>query len=112
MPGVLFILIVPLFLIISVLGAQEEVVDFPALKGLYLGQKPPGMTPELFAPGIVSVDKFSEFVCMFAPGGEECIFDRYGDDEFPKGAVFTTRPGGVCPAPHPVQRRRNHVQGQ
>jgi len=64
--------------------------EFPVLKGPYLGQKPPGMTPELFAPGIVSVNKFSEFVCMFTPGGEECIFDRYGDDEFPKGAVFIT----------------------
>jgi hypothetical protein len=49
------------------------------------------MTPELFAPGIVSVDKYSEFVCMFAPGADECVFDRYGDDEYPRGAVFITR---------------------
>ena len=28
--------------------------DFPVLKGPYLGQRPPGMTPELFAPGIIS----------------------------------------------------------
>jgi len=28
--------------------------EFPILKGRYLGQKPPGMTPEVFAPGIVS----------------------------------------------------------
>jgi len=25
--------------------------DFPILKGPYLGQKAPGMTPEIFAPG-------------------------------------------------------------
>jgi hypothetical protein len=49
------------------------------------------MTPEIFAPGIVSVDKYSEFVCMFMPGGKECIFDRYGDNEYPGGAVFITR---------------------
>ena len=65
--------------------------EFPVLKGPYLGQKPPGMTPEIFAPGIVSVDEYSEFVCMFTPDGKECIFDRYGDDEYQKGAVFITR---------------------
>jgi hypothetical protein len=69
--------------------AQQE--DFPVLTGKYLGQKPPGKTPEIFAPGIVSVDKYSEFVCIFPPGGEECIFDRYGDDEYQSGAVFITR---------------------
>lgn len=74
--------------------AQENTKDksdFPVLKGPYLGQKPPGMTPEIFAPGIVSIDKYSEFVCIFTPGAEECVFDRYGDDEYPKGAIFTTR---------------------
>jgi hypothetical protein len=71
--------------------SQETTGDFPSLTGPYLGQTAPGLTPELFAPGIVSVDKYSEFVCIFAPGAEECIFDRYGDDEYQKGAVFTTR---------------------
>ena len=59
--------------------------------GPYLGQKPPGMTPEIFAPGIVSVDQYSEFVCVFTPDGQECIFDRHGDDEYQSGAVFRTR---------------------
>lgn len=35
-------------------SAGEIQEDFPILKGPYLGQKPPGETPELFAPGIVS----------------------------------------------------------
>ena len=81
--------LIPVIVMIFGLGARQE--DFPVLKGPYLGQKPPGMTPELFAPGIVSVDKYSEFVCMFTPGAEECIFDRHGDDEYQRGAVFTTR---------------------
>ena len=77
-----------LIFVASSIQAQEKVADFPVLKGPYLGQKPPGMTPELFAPGIVSVNKYSEFVCMFTPGGKECIFDRHGDDEYQSGAVF------------------------
>ena len=80
-----------LIFVASSIQAQEKVADFPVLKGPYLGQKPPGMTPELFAPGIVSVNKYSEFVCMFTPGGKECIFDRHGDDEYQSGAVFFTR---------------------
>jgi len=35
--------------------------DFPKLTGPYLGQKPPGMTPEVFAPGIVSTPEFREY---------------------------------------------------
>jgi len=77
--------------LISICNGYIAADEFPVLKGPYLGQKPPGMTPEKFAPGIVSVDEYSEFVCMFTPGGKECIFDRYGDDEYQKGAVFITR---------------------
>jgi hypothetical protein len=82
------------FIFMMPVVAQEKTsdkTDFPLLKGPYLGQKPPGLTPEIFAPGIVSIDEYSEFVCIFTPGAEECIFDRYGDDEYQKGAVFTTR---------------------
>ncbi len=71
------------------LTAQQE--DFPRLTGSYLGQEPPGMKPEIFAPGIISVDKFSEFVCMFTPDQNECFFDRHGDDEYQNGAVFFSR---------------------
>jgi hypothetical protein len=71
--------------------AQQVESDFPVLKGPYLGQKPPGMIPEIFAPGIVSVGKYSEFVCIFTPDAMECVFDCYGDDEYQKGVVFTSR---------------------
>jgi len=47
---------------------------FPVLKGPYLGQKPPGMTPELFAPGFVSAG-LSEAVCNFSPDGREVCFN-------------------------------------
>jgi len=37
--------------------AQQTTTKLPILKGPYLGQKPPGMTPELFAPGIITTDE-------------------------------------------------------
>ena len=39
--------------------AQDD--DFPKLTGSYLGQQPPGMTPEIFAPGLVSTEQGFEF---------------------------------------------------
>jgi hypothetical protein len=47
------------FLLVCNGHAQQS--DFPHLKGPYLGQKPPGMTPEVFAPGIVSSKEFVDF---------------------------------------------------
>ncbi len=35
-------------------GAEDKPIQFPVLEGDYMGQKPPGESPELFAPGIVS----------------------------------------------------------
>jgi len=49
--------------------------DFPRLAGPYLGQKPPGIKPEVFAPGIVSTSAH-EFSCCFSPDGKEFYFAR------------------------------------
>ena len=48
---------------------------YPVLKGPYLGQKPAEMTPEIFAPGIVSTE-LEEFGCAFTPEGTEFYFTR------------------------------------
>lgn len=62
------------FALFGILGrAQQE--DFPILKGPYLGQKPPGMTPELFAPGIISTCTQHSSVC-FSRDGKEVYFSR------------------------------------
>ncbi|RKX84710.1 MAG: hypothetical protein DRP58_06850 [Spirochaetes bacterium] len=41
-----------LLLLSNLVNAQENIV--PALKGEYLGQKPPGLVPEIFAPELIS----------------------------------------------------------
>jgi hypothetical protein len=53
--------------------AQQD--GFPVLKGSYLGQKPPGMTPEIFAPGIISTESV-ELNAVFTPDGKEFYFTR------------------------------------
>lgn len=46
------------------------------LKGPYLGQKPPGLKKEVFAPGIVSTKGGREFSCTFSADGKEFYFNR------------------------------------
>ena len=49
--------------------------DFPVLEDRYLGQKPPGLTPEVFAPGIVSTEHH-EWGPFFTPDMKEFYFSR------------------------------------
>lgn len=53
-----------------IVNAQRD--EFPKLTGPYLGQKPPGVTPEVFAPGIISrPDYFEHSAAIFSPDGNE-----------------------------------------
>lgn len=64
------IIIYVLLLTISV-NAQQNY--FPKLTGPYLGQKPPGITPELFAPNLIST-ALSECPPSFMPGCKEFVY--------------------------------------
>jgi len=52
-------------------GAGQS--DFPRLQRTYLGQKPPGKNPLIFAPGIVSTG-LEESTIAFTPDGTECYW--------------------------------------
>ncbi|MCW5518170.1 TolB family protein [Muriicola sp. Z0-33] len=47
----------------------------------YLDQKPPGSTPEVFAPGIVSINGRTETSISFSPDLKELYFDAKHEDE-------------------------------
>lgn len=52
---------------------------FPALQGPYLGQKPPGTVPEIFAPGVVCTGLMERDVAI-SPDGREIYFGiGFGD---------------------------------
>ena len=68
----------PLVLLVMVwmfLAGCAEKAGFPVHRGAYLGQTPPGMEPEIFAPGIISTD-LDEFGCTFSPDGKAFYFTR------------------------------------
>ena len=70
---------------------NEKSKDFPVLKGPYLGQKPPGMTPEIFAPGILSNEKIGAFCSVFSPDGNEFYYVRFLKGVDGSGRIYWTR---------------------
>lgn len=78
------------FMAASHIGAQEDA--FPVLKGPYLGQKPPGDTPQLFAPGLISDPDSKEMGCTWTPDMKEFYFTRQGTSENTRAwAIWFTR---------------------
>ena len=55
----------------------ENDADYPALENRYFGEKPPGLTPKPFAPGIVSTEHY-EFSGIFSPDMKEFYFISSG----------------------------------
>jgi glyoxylase-like metal-dependent hydrolase (beta-lactamase superfamily II)/Tol biopolymer transport system component len=53
--------------------------ETPILKGSYLGQKPPGKVPEVFAPGVISTE-VNEGCSYFSKDGNLYLFARGGSE--------------------------------
>ncbi|MBU0475688.1 MAG: hypothetical protein KKF62_16180 [Bacteroidetes bacterium] len=63
-------------LLAMVISTNAQQSDFLKLSDPYLGQKPPGIIPEIFAPGIVSTPETLEIGCTWSPDGKEFYFVR------------------------------------
>tara|TARA_R110002096_G_scaffold426421_1_gene636117 strand:- start:3613 stop:4479 length:867 start_codon:yes stop_codon:yes gene_type:complete len=62
---------------LAVGGRSQAQDDIPIPDGPYLGQEPPGLTPKVFAPGIVSTEHY-EFSGTFTPDMNEFYLIRKG----------------------------------
>lgn len=69
-----------LALLVSLPAVAQD--DWPALSGEYLGQDPPGMTPEVFAPGLISLEGERELNAVYSPDGRIFMFSRSVDGVF------------------------------
>jgi hypothetical protein len=78
-------------------GDAESGEGRPALTGEYVGQTPPGDTPELFAPGLITTGAYTRDVAM-TPDGSELYF---GVLLGPVAAIIETHrgPNGVWSEP-------------
>ena len=87
-------IIILLVLIFSICARQS---GLPVLKGPYLGQKPPGMTPQLFASGIVSKGE-NEILAKPSPDGNE-FFYATKDSIHPLTVMHTKQENGIWTKP-------------
>lgn len=67
--------IILLFSILAFSSNSYGLDTFPVLEGPYFGQKPPGLTPEVFAPNIISTEHH-EWGPFFSPDMKEFYFSR------------------------------------
>jgi Tol biopolymer transport system component len=83
------------------MALHSRQVDFPKLTGPYLGQTLPGMTPEIFAPGIISTELHDDAAPVFSPDGNEVYFRIvYKIEETNYGTIFMMRlENGVWSSP-------------
>ncbi len=65
------------FAILTIVSSCARQDELPVIEGPYLGQKPPGMTAEIFAPGIVSTEH-GEFCSVFSSDGNEFYWSISG----------------------------------
>lgn len=80
------------FISLQVTDAQENNVSdsiFPPLENRYLGQKPPGLIPEIFAPNIVSIDGRFEGTVSFSSELTEMYFAA--DNEDNKTSIYFSK---------------------
>lgn len=77
------------------LTAQAK--DWPTLRGPYLGQEPPGLTPQVFAPGVISLDDERELNSVFSPDGQTFMFSRQVDGVFKMYSSTQDRDGVWSP---------------
>ena len=63
--------------------------------GPYFGLGGPGLTPVIFAPGVVSTEHHDDWIPVFSPDGREVILRIVGKmDGENRGVLFTSRMDG------------------
>lgn len=77
--------------------------------GSYLGQNPPGMEPEIFAPGIISTDD-REMCIWFVSDGRELYFVRKINSK--RAILYMKEEDGCWTAPEVVPFSGKHDDGE
>ncbi len=76
------------------LGSAQEIPEGP-----YLGQNPPGLEPEVFAPGIVTLANRFEFNGSITPNGREFYFTVSSTSYTANKVMVTYQKDGVWTTP-------------
>lgn len=77
---ILIFVLIPFFYACNTKKQTSKDSNLPTIERNYLGQKPPGLTPRPFAPGIVTTDGW-EVSGVFTPDLKEFYFIREGEED-------------------------------
>lgn len=108
MKNALAIIVTLIVLLTTGLAAQEKIK--PIID--YLGQTPPGNTPEVFGPGIISTENHAHSSPAFAPDGKEIYWSVFGNEMGGKQTfLFTRYEAGRWTKPEPASFSGKYSDG-
>ena len=93
-----FIIFMLVFAACQMQSEKQSINDTLVLKGPYLGQKPPGMTPEIFAAGIISTNMNASKIAI-SPDGKEIAFTLMNYNHTFYTIVFMRQENGLWSKP-------------
>jgi hypothetical protein len=76
-----------------------QAADSAATPHYYMGQEPPGLVPQVFAPGFISLANRHESFITFTPDGNECYFTVHQTDWAPYWIMMTVYRDGAWTTP-------------
>jgi hypothetical protein len=91
-----------LFIFLSNCVISTAQTALTQLKGNYLGQKPPGMHPELFAPGVISTKYYEHSAPAFSPDGKTVLWTVIYERGKPSRIMEMQQKKGVWTKPAPA----------
>lgn len=100
------LLLITVFTLLCLIGIPDVTTGddsgtLPVLRGPYMGQKAPGKTPKLFAPGFICLENRNELNAVFSAKGDEFFFavsDKTGKSHM----LYTKQVGGIWTKPEIV----------
>lgn len=95
-------LILSNLLLITAIVISAQPKDSLKIAGPYFGLNPPGMTPEIFAPGFISTKEYGELNAVFTKDGNEFYFSRRGVPGKHSTIMVTSQVNGRWCNPEPV----------
>jgi hypothetical protein len=94
------LILINFFLLLTTLTINAQNEKFSKYTGPYLGQKPPGLTPNIFAPGIISrPDYFEHSAAIFTPDGKEVYWSAKPNDQRHYKIYFMKMVDGIWSTP-------------
>lgn len=94
-----------------ILNHCTQYENFPVLKGAYLGQNPPGTTPEIFAPGVITTEYHEHSSPAFSKDETEVYWSVFINFYGPQVILTMQQKGGQWTQPEVASFSGQYTDG-